>query len=81
MGYFQCKHSLRDSQMQDITDSSMETGREGSLERASTLSDASEAKFLSHPKMESHHEPLNDDLHIIMVKVYCFESILQSPFL
>ena len=74
-------HKLRNSQMQDVSDSSSEVGSESSLERASALSDASEAEFSSHPQMESHHEPLSDNLHTITVKVYSFDMILQSPFL
>ena len=68
MSTFPCKHKLRDSQMQDITDSSSEAGSESSLERVSALSDASEAEFSSHPQMESHDEPLSDDLHTITEK-------------
>ena len=74
-------HKLRNSQMQDVSDSSSEVGSESSLERASALSDASEAEFSSHPQMEFHHESLSDDLHSITVKVHCFEIIFQSPFL
>ena len=38
---FLSKHKFRDSQIQDLTDSSSEAGSKSSLERASALSDGS----------------------------------------